>query len=89
MTTTVLSTSIAERYLSPLIYLSDNVKLEIISKLSASMMHINPMSVDNMPASVDLYNCFQGDWGEGQSSELYCQELRKEALLEPEETATW
>ncbi len=89
MTTSVVSPSIAERYLSPLINLSDNIKLEIISKLSASMMHSNAAIDEAKSAEIDLYTCFQGDWGKGQSSDSYCEELRKEALLEAEETETW
>ena len=85
--TTSVSPSLAERYLAPLINLSDSIKLEIISKLSASMMM--PGTAEEASANQDLYSCFQGDWGSEKSSKDYCDELRHEALLDIEEVETW
>lgn len=85
--TTSVSSSLAERYLAPLINLSDSIKLEIISKLSASMMM--PSTAEETSEHQDLYSCFQGDWGSEKSSEDYCNELRYEALLDVEEVETW
>lgn len=77
-----------ETYITPLINLSDNIKLEIINKLTASMLKIHPKEIISAE-QVDLHTCFHGDWGKGQSTEEYCRELRTEAFAEAEETETW
>ncbi len=88
MDTMTFTPSAAERYIAPLINLSDNVKLEIISKLTASMMKFQPKE-GTTAEQVDLRTCFRGDWGNGQSTEDYCRELRTDAFAETEETETW
>lgn len=52
------------------------------------MLHIR-FKESKATENVDLYSCFEGDWGKGQSTEDYCRELRTEALVEDEEIATW
>ncbi|MBQ0046668.1 MAG: hypothetical protein KBT33_04035 [Prevotellaceae bacterium] len=89
MTTSFPTLSLAEKYILPLISLSDNIKLEIISKLSASMVRTDIAQAEEGKSEVDLYHCFNGDWGNGLTTEAYCRELRKEAILEAEEIENW
>lgn len=87
MNTTTMTPSLAEKYIMPLINLPDTLKREIIRKLSATMM--TKSVAEEKEETVDLYNCFHGDWGNECSTEEYCSQLRTEAILDADEVATW
>lgn len=67
-------TLMANVYAKPLLKLDEDLRLEI--------MHILLDSVRNPKESkdrrnVDLFTCFHGSWGEGESAEDYCAGLRE------------
>ena len=69
--------SLGSIYMNMMRHLSDATKLEIINLLSASILHKEEQKKQVVSdAKVDLYNCFQGDWGKGKSTDEYCNELR-------------
>ena len=73
--------SLGSIYMDMMRYLPDATKLEIINLLSASLL-----KKEKKPSSVlsddktDLYTCFRGDWGNGMSTDEYCEELRRDLL---------
>ena len=69
--------SVAEMYMHTLRSLTNDIKLELISLLSASMLE-KKKPIEN--TAIDLYHCFKGDWGNGMSTEEYCKMLRNEGI---------
>lgn len=68
----------AEVYMRTLSPLSDNVKIELINLLSLSLLkkeEVAPGAKD-----IDLYHCFHGNWGNGMTTEEYCDMLRNEGV---------
>lgn len=63
--------SLAEKYILPLINLSDNIKLEIISKLSASML--NKANTDE---NADWVETFYGCWKDDRRTEDIVEDIR-------------
>lgn len=73
--------SLGNVYMNMMRHLSDATKLEIINLLSASILHKDRANENVVGKDdVDLYSCFQGDWGNGMSTEDYCNELRRDLL---------
>lgn len=69
--------SVAEMYMHTLRSLTNDIKLELISLLSASMLEKKkPADTE----SVDLYHCFKGDWGNDMNTDEYCKMLRNEGV---------
>ena len=69
--------SVAEMYMHTLRSLTNDIKLELISLLSSSMLE-SKKPVEK--ASIDLYHCFKGNWGNDMSTEEYCKMLREEGV---------
>lgn len=69
--------SVAEMYMHTLRSLTNDIKLELISLLSSSMLEPKKPIQDT---SVDLYHCFKGNWGNDMSTEEYCKMLRNEGV---------
>lgn len=69
--------SVAEMYMSTLRTLTNDIKLELISLLSSSMLE-SKTKIDNH--SIDLYHCFKGNWGNDMGTEEYCKMLRNEGV---------
>lgn len=69
--------SVAEMYMRTLRALTNDIKLELISLLSSSMLETKKAPDST---SVDLYRCFKGDWGNNMSTEEYCKILRNEGV---------
>lgn len=77
--------SLGNVYMNMMRHLSDATKLEIINLLSASILHKENLQANNtVKEEIDLYSCFQGDWGNGMKTEDYCNELRRD-LMPPKE----
>lgn len=77
--------SLGNVYMNMMRHLSDATKLEIINLLSASILHKENLQANNtVKEEIDLYSCFQGDWGNGMKTEDYCNELRRD-LTPPKE----
>lgn len=72
MATLYLTPSLADKYIAPLINLSDNLKLEIINRLSASM--IKKATVED---KVDWTETFYGCWTDNCSAEEMVENIRK------------
>lgn len=73
--------SLGKIYMNMMRHLSNSTKLEIINLLSASILQMNQKEEQIVSdKSVDLYTCFQGDWGKDKSTEEYCNELRKDLI---------
>lgn len=73
--------SLGRIYMNMMRNLSDATKLEIINLLSASILQKEEQKKQMASdAKVDLYNCFQGDWGKGKSTDEYCNELRHDLI---------
>lgn len=66
--------SITDMYMSVLISLSVDEKLDLISKLTDSIR--NNKRTETIE-SVDPFECYKGDWGNELSSQEYADFLRK------------
>ena len=73
--------SLGAVYMNMMRHLSDATKLEIINLLSSSILHKDKKDKQMISdTKIDLYTCFQGDWGKDKSSEEYCNELRRDLI---------
>lgn len=73
--------SLGNVYMKMMRHLSDATKLEIINLLSASILYKEESQLnDTTKEEVDLYSCFQGEWGKGMNTEDYCNELRRDLM---------
>lgn len=74
--------SLGNVYMNMMRHLSDATKLEIINLLSASILHKDKKQEKEAikEDKIDLYSCFQGDWGNGMNTEDYCNELRRDLI---------
>ena len=66
--------SITDMYMSVLVSLSVDEKLDLISKLKASIR--NNKRTDTLELD-DPFACYKGDWGDELTSEDYAESLRK------------
>lgn len=66
--------SITDMYMSVLISLSVDEKLDLISKLTDSIR--NNKRTETLE-SADPFACYKGDWGNELSAEEYAENLRK------------
>lgn len=71
MATITYTPSLAEKYILPLINLSDNIKLEIINRLSASML--NKTKKED---KADWADTFYGCWTDERSAEEMIEDIR-------------
>lgn len=79
MNMTTTAPSKAEAYMRTLSTLDDNVKIELISLLSKSIINkYHHAESDSKP--IDLYHCFGGDWGNGIPTDEYCSMLREDGV---------
>ena len=73
--------SLGNVYMNMMRHLSDATKLEIINLLSASILHKDKLQANEaVKDEVDLYSCFQGNWGNGMNTEDYCNDLRRDLM---------
>ena len=74
--------SLGNVYMNMMRHLSDATKLEIINLLSASILHNEKLQENKAIEEdrIDLYSCFQGDWGSNMKTEDYCNELRRDLI---------
>ena len=74
--------SLGNVYMNMMRHLSDETKLEIINLLSASILHKEKLQENKAIEEdrIDLYSCFQGDWGSNMKTEDYCNELRRDLI---------
>ena len=73
--------SLGKIYVDMMRHLPNTTKLEIINLLSASILQKDKPEEQKVESKkIDLYTCFQGDWGKGKSTEEYCNELREDLL---------
>lgn len=71
METISLTPSLTERYITPLINLSDNIKLEIINRLSASMI-----KKPTVKEKTDWADSFYGCWSDNRSADEMVEDIR-------------
>ncbi len=69
-----LSIDIVDMYMGVLASLSNDAKLDLIGKLTASMRH-SKTKVESVPE--DVFSCFHTDWGGGDSPEEIAKKLRQ------------
>ncbi len=77
--------NIADVYGGMLTSLSTSEKLDIISKLVASMKK----HTSKAKAKEDVFSCFSGEWGGDKSSVEYAEELRKANIENHREVEEW
>jgi hypothetical protein len=73
-----------EPYISALLQLPDELKKELIKRLTSSLKKENK---ENVVTTLDEFPHFQGDWGEGMSVNDYCDELR--GNVSPRTVESW
>lgn len=77
------SSPMVDMYISTLQFLSNKDKLELVSRLTASMAND---SKESQSGPKGLRNAFHGDWGTNSD---YADILRREAVAEVRDVNVW
>lgn len=76
--------SITDMYMNALSSLSNVEKLDLISKLTDSMLHKKKKVI----TEGNIFSCFHTDWGGNESPEKIADDLRKNRMFN-RDTVSW
>ncbi|WP_288242704.1 hypothetical protein [uncultured Bacteroides sp.] len=63
-------------------------EIEIINRLSSSLLDKSERENEMASENVDLYSCFHDEWGKDKNVDEYSEELRHD-LLSSKEIESW